>query len=88
MKDYLKQKFGRKPSSNIEIQQVRKYLSLQSTKDDSSTQSVSESEDEKTKDVLMSWKEKAREKRLSRIETSLIMESKVGSAERSRDSQT
>ena len=32
LKDSLKQKFGRKPSSNIEIQQARKDLSFQSTK--------------------------------------------------------
>ena len=82
--EYIKQKLGRKSISDIEIQQFRKDLSFQKTGDVPSTQTVSETEDEKTQDALMSLKEKAREKRLSRLETLPIVESKVGSEEKTR----
>ena len=82
--EYVKEKLGIRSISDIEVQQLRKDLSLQLTENVPSTQTVPESEDEKSKDALMLWKENARKKRLSRIETVPIVESKVGSEEKTR----
>ena len=85
MKDYIQQKLLGNPTSNIDT--VRKDFNHQSTTEDvQSTLTVQEPDDEKTKDALMSWKGKAREKRLSSIETSPIIEPKVhvGSNEKTK----